>query len=334
MNRRIGWLCILLLMTALFLLSFFWLRFLKTPLVNGQQSYLLTIEEGRTAFSLVDELNHHRRLNHPWFFKQLLRFSSKSTLFQAGVYLIEPSVRPVAFLEKLSKGAVLRDNFTIVPGIRLNQLLSSLKASPYIKTSQKPLNKAGFKTHKAMLEGRFLAETYRYKAGSSDFAILVRSNASLEKALAEVWNKRDKTLPLQSPTELLIVASIIEKETGIDSERPLISAVVANRLKQNMLLQMDPTVIYGLGDNYRGKLFKDDLKSDSPYNTYRYRGLPPTPIALVSKATMVAAAHPAAVDYLYFVAAGDGSHVFSTTLEAHNQAVQRYYQSIPNSKHS
>ena len=173
-------------------------------------------------------------------------------------------------------------------------------------------------------EGQFLPDTYAFARGTLDINILSRAHQALNEALLENWSKRSEKLPLQSPYEALILASIIEKETGKAQERPLIAGVFTKRLKKGMKLQTDPTVIYGMGDNYKGNIRKKDLREDTPYNTYVHKGLTPTPISLAGKAAIHAATHPDEQGYLYFVAKGDGSHYFSKTLKEHNAAVRKY----------
>ena len=173
-------------------------------------------------------------------------------------------------------------------------------------------------------EGWFLPDTYHFPAGFTDEAFLRRAMLAMDQRLAEIWNRRTPDAPVNDPYQALILASIIEKETGVAAERAEIAGVFARRLRQGMRLQTDPTVIYGLGEVFDGNLRRRDLETDTPYNTYTRQGLPPTPIALPGVAALEAAVHPAAGDALYFVADGHGGHVFSTTLEAHNQAVRRY----------
>jgi UPF0755 protein len=174
------------------------------------------------------------------------------------------------------------------------------------------------------LEGWLFPDTYRFTPGTADIDILKRAHAVMKKRLADAWSTRDATIPLKSSYEALILASIVEKETGQASERPLIASVFMNRLKRSMRLQTDPTVIYGMGDRFDGNIRKRDLSADTPWNTYTREGLPPTPIAMPGMASLRAATHPTESDYLYFVARGDGSHEFSRTLEEHNRAVAKY----------
>jgi UPF0755 protein len=257
------------------------------------------------------------------------RFKGLASSIKAGEYEIEPGATPRTLLEKLVSGQVLLHSLTIVDGWRVAELLAALKRNPDVAVTlpdapQDLMQKLGF--DKLDPEGEFLPETYRFAAGTTDVELLRQAHAALERELESAWGGRDPTLPLHSPYELLIAASIVEKESGMPQELAKIAGLYLHRLRIGMRLQADPTVIYGLGDSYDGDLHSDDLRSDGPYNTYTRAGLPPTPIALVSAAVIRATAHPQDTDALYFVASpkDDGSHVFSATLEEQNAAVARY----------
>jgi UPF0755 protein len=258
------------------------------------------------------------------------RFKGLASSIKAGEYEIEPGTTPRTLLEKLVTGQVLLHSFTIVDGWRVADLLTALKRDPDVAvTLPDPpqaalMQKLGF--DKLDLEGEFLPETYRFAAGTPDVELLRQAHVALERELESEWADRDPTLPLHSPYELLIAASIVEKESGVPQELAKIAGLYLHRLRIGMRLQADPTVIYGLGERYDGELHSDDLRNDGPYNTYTRAGLPPTPIALVSAAVLHATAHPQDTDALYFVASpkDDGSHVFSATLEEQNAAVARY----------
>jgi UPF0755 protein len=257
------------------------------------------------------------------------RFKGLASSIKAGEYEIEPGATPRTLLEKLVSGQVLLHSLTIVDGWRVADLLAALKRNPDVAVTlpdapQDLMQKLGF--DKLDPEGEFLPETYRFPAGTPDVELLRQAHAALERELASAWAERDPTLPLQSPYELLIAASIVQKESGLPQELAKIAGLYLHRLRIGMRLQADPTVIYGLGARYDGGLHSDDLRADGPYNTYTRTGLPPTPIALVSAAVLRATAHPQDTDALYFVASprDDGSHVFSATLEEQNAAVARY----------
>lgn len=216
--------------------------------------------------------------------------------------------------------------FTIVPGWTFAQLKSNLNSAPALKhlaanmTDQTIMSYMGVGS--VSPEGEFYPDTYFYTRDTQDLVILKRAYDLMQNRLNDAWSKRSKNVPYKAPYQALIAASLIEKEAYLDTERPLISGVIVNRLNKDMILQIDPTVIFGLGVNYTGKITKENLKQDTPYNTYTRKGLPPTPIAIPSQASLDAAMQPASHDYLYFVAKGDGSHQFSTDLSDHNTAVK------------
>jgi UPF0755 protein len=222
----------------------------------------------------------------------------------------------------------------MIEGSRFQDWLKKLSEAPHLKHTLTGLTESEIAEklsipHKK-LEGLFLAETYYFTQGTSDLDILQRAHLKLNQVLDRVWQHKADHLPFRSPYEALILASIIEKETAVDDERRRIASVFLNRLKKNMRLQTDPTVIYGMGDKYHGNIRKKDLKTPTPYNTYVIRGLPPTPIATVGVASLEAVMNPETTDYLYFVASGQGGHVFSKSLSAHNRAVRNYLKQLRN----
>jgi len=255
------------------------------------------------------------------------RLAGKAQRIQAGTYRLDKPMSPLEIIDKLARGDVVFVEALFVEGSTLRQWLTQLAANPRVKQTiaGKPdadLRAALNEEHP--LEGWLFPDTYRFAPGTADIDILKRAHAAMRKRLAEAWNSRDATIPLRSSYEALILASIVEKETGQATERPLIASVFMNRLKRSMRLQTDPTVIYGMGERFDGNVRKRDLTTDTPYNTYTRDGLPPTPIAMPGAASLKAATHPVESDYLYFVARGDGSHEFTRTLEEHNRAVAKY----------
>jgi UPF0755 protein len=259
------------------------------------------------------------------------RFKGLASSIKAGEYEIEQGATPRTLLEKLVSGQVVLHSFTIVDGWRVADLLTALRHNSDVAVTLPPdVSKASLMqklgSDRSDPEGEFLPETYRFPAGTPDIELLRQAHAALERELDAAWADRDPALPLHSPYELLIAASIVQKESGLPQELAVIAGLYLHRLRIGMRLQADPTVIYGLGERYDGGLHSDDLRADGPYNTYTRTGLPPTPIALVSAAVLRATAHPQDTDALYFVASpkGDGSHVFSATLEEQNAAVARY----------
>lgn len=259
-----------------------------------------------------------------WWF----RLSGQSRLIKAGNYEIEPGSSPRRLLSKLVRGDEALQAITLVEGWTFRQVRQTLAKTEQLRQDTQGLSDAAIMQllgkPEMHPEGRFFPDTYTFGKGSSDLALLRRAMAAMDKKLAAVWQTRAANLPLQSADQALILASIVEKETGIAADQPRIAGVFANRLQRGMLLQTDPTVIYGLGAAFDGNLRKRDLQTDTPWNTYTRTGLPPTPIAMPGLRALRAAVQPAATQALYFVARGDGSSQFSATLDEHNRAVNRY----------
>ena len=257
------------------------------------------------------------------------RWKGVASAIKAGEYEVQPGMTPRDLLDKLVTGQVLLHSLTIVDGWRVQDLLAAIRRNPEVlatlpDSSADIMEKLGAPGVNA--EGQFLPETYRFAGGTTDLELLRQAHAALTRTLNAAWMGRDPAIPLHSIDQLLIMASIIEKESGLPEELPKIAGLYLHRLKIGMRLQADPTLIYGLGDSYDGSLHTVDLRADGPYNTYTRAGLPPTAIALPGAAAIEATAHPENTDALYFVASGrgDGSHVFSATLDAHNAAVVQY----------
>lgn len=251
---------------------------------------------------------------------------------QVGEYALQPGATPRELLVAMRDGKIISYRFTIVEGWNIRELRAALaKATPLKQETAQLGDGALMKAlgHDGQHpEGRFLPETYQYNRGDSDLNILKRAHGAMAKTLDQAWSERAADTPLKNKDEAVILASIVEKETGIASERPQIAGVFARRLKLGMLLQTDPTVIYGMGSNYAGNIRRQDLTTDTPYNTYTRAGLPPTPIAMPGADALRAATNPAPGDALFFVAVGDGSgrHVFTRTLDEHQSAVREYLQ--------
>jgi UPF0755 protein len=248
-------------------------------------------------------------------------------VLQAGEYLLVPGITPADFLRLLETGDVIRYRFTLVEGWTYQQVVDALYADPvlgpWLRTN---VTEASLRLAHTLLgpaEGSLLPETYIFTRRENALQVLDRAADAMNHALEEAWEQRAPDHPAKSPYELLILASIIEKETALDAERAQVSGVFVRRLQLGMRLQTDPTVIYGLGEAYDGNIRRRDLEMDTPYNTYTRSGLPPTPIAMPGRASLLAAAQPAGGDALYFVADGKGGHVFSATLEAHQRGVDK-----------
>jgi len=301
-------------------------QFLTTPLAVSDTGRIFELPAGTSYIGMVRRLQQMDLTAEAWPWQILQRLEPRQ--IKAGEYRLKPGLSPVQWLDILTRGDVIRYRFTIVEGWTFKQLLASLAADPVLGQTLNGADNADIMT---MLkrsdqhpEGWFLPETYLFNRGDNDISILVQALNAMESALTENWAGREPGLPLDDPYELLILASIIEKETGLPEERGEIAGVFVRRLDQGMRLQTDPTVIYGLGDSFDGDIRYRDLSTDTPYNTYTRDGLPPTPIAMPGRASLEAAAHPLAGSSLYFVATGDGGHYFSATLREHNAAVDRY----------
>jgi UPF0755 protein len=309
-------------------------RWYRAPLAGLTAPAIIEIAPGEPLGRVAERLAERRGLlEHPRLFAWLARRDGKAARVQAGEYLLAPGTSPAGLLDQWVEGRVLLHPVTLVEGWTTAAVLESLHANPLLKravASADPALMERLGAPGVAAEGEFFPDTYLVPKGATDLEILRLAHARLEDRLASAWLRHRADLPLATPYQALILASIIEKETGDPEERPHIAAVFVNRLRRGMRLQTDPTVIYGLGAAYDGRLHHRDLATDTPYNTYTRDGLPPTPIALAGAAALEAAVAPADSDDLYFVATGrgDGRHEFSRTLEAHNAAVARYLERL------
>jgi UPF0755 protein len=264
----------------------------------------------------------------PTLLALLARVNKAETGIKAGSYSINQGVTPLQLLEKLTQGQVTMGQMTLVEGWTFKQWRAKLDNHPDLIHETRGLTEAEIierlGLQAARLDGWLFSDTYLFDKQSSDLELLARALRSMQGKVASEWTGRAEGLPYKTPHDALVMASIVEKETGREADRTLVAAVFVNRLRKGMLLQTDPTVIYGLGDAFDGNLRKRDLQTDTPYNTYKRPGLPPTPIAMPGLASLRAALHPAASEALYFVARGDGSSEFSRTLDEHNRAVNKF----------
>ena len=305
--------------------------------VNVQSDQLLIIERGTTGNKLAGLLEKERILDNAELLSWLLKLHPELNKVKAGTYSLNGINTVEALLKLLNSGKEAQFSLTFVEGETFKTLRKRLENAPHLKqTLQGKSNDEIFGlldmdtnlnknlTERHVIDGWIYPDTYNYTPNSTDLDLLQRSVARMKKALDKAWNERDKDLPLENPYEMLILASIVEKETGIAAERPQIASVFINRLKAKMKLQTDPTVIYGMGEDYNGNIRKKDLETPTPYNTYVIDGLPPTPIAMPSEEALQAVAHPAQTEFYYFVADGTGGHKFSRNLNEHNKAVQEY----------
>ncbi|MBR9866452.1 MAG: endolytic transglycosylase MltG [Oceanospirillales bacterium] len=301
--------------------------YLDTPL-NLTQPRIVMVESGSSFNRVAGRLAADGVMEKPDWFAFFVRINKAGHLLKAGEYELVPGTTPRTLLAQLIAGKIITYNFTIIEGSTFSQLREQLKANEQIKFTLQNQSDAQLMASLGLEgqhpEGMFLADTYQFHRGMSDFDLLKRANALLLSELEKAWQERAKELPYTSAYEALIMASIVEKETALSSERPAIAGVFVQRLHKGMKLQTDPTVIYGMGDRYKGNIRRADLRRPTPYNTYAINGLPPTPIAMVGREAILAALHPEKGEWLYFVAKGDGSHQFSATLAEHNRAVKQY----------
>jgi len=304
-------------------------QFLETPLSVPAQGLTLEIKPGTGIGQLARQLQQQPGLSRPTFYLEAYaRSTGLASRLKAGEYALTPGLTPRLLLDRIVAGRVIQYSLTIVEGWTFRQLRQTLASHPKLVQTLSGLSDAEVMARLGHPgehpEGWFLPDTYHFPAGFTDEAFLRRARAAMDQRLREIWDRRAPGAPVNDPYQALILASIIEKETGVAAERVEIAGVFARRLRQGMRLQTDPAVIYGLGEVFDGNLRRRDLETDTPYNTYTRPGLPPTPIALPGIAALEAAVNPASGDTLYFVADGEGGHVFSRTLEEHNRAVRRY----------
>jgi UPF0755 protein len=302
--------------------------FSATPRALPSTPYEFRVPSGASLKTIARGLAADGVLPEGQTFWILGRLLGRATSVQAGTYRLDAPLTPVELLDKLARGDVVMVEILFVEGTTWRQWLAQLARHPQVRQTLTGKTEAEVRTlfglGEQSPEGWFFPDTYRFTPGSADVDILKRAHAAMKKRLAEAWAARDPALPLKTPYEALILASIVEKETGQAAERPAIASVFANRLRVGMRLQTDPTVIYGIGEKYDGNIRKRDLTTDTPWNTYTRDGLPPTPIAMPGAGSLRAVANPADTKFLYFVGKGNGTHEFSRSLEEHNRAVAKY----------
>lgn len=313
---------VILAVTALLLNHFIDSR-VNAPL-SIDRPLLYSVEKGQYAHFVINRLAEQGLLASPLAFKAKLKLSPDLADIKSGTYELLPGMTGTDLFSMLSYGQEKQFSLSLVEGLRWKEWLAKLNDTPHLVplSAQEASSMGPFEG--GAIEGWLLPETYNFTSGTTAREIVDRAYQSMQEYLAEQWHIRAVDLPYDTPYEALIMASIIEKETGVASERPRIAGVFVNRLRQNMRLQTDPTVIYGMGDDFDGDIRRKDLRTPTPYNTYVIKGLPPTPIAMPGKKAIDAALNPMATEELYFVAKGDGSHYFSKTLSEHNAAVRKY----------
>ena len=302
-------------------------RFLDTPL-NINTSLIFTIDSGSSFKDLNKKLKSYHILDKPYYFEFYARYSGYAKKIQSGEYQLSPGLTPIKIINIFVSGDVIQHSITLLEGWTIKDIKKEISSNTVLiknltdYSSDSLLKK--IKITESNVEGLFFPDTYYFTKGASDIELLQRAYRRGKAILEKEWESRDAGLPYKNDYDALIMASIIEKETALASERAMIAGVFVRRLKNNMKLQTDPTVIYAMGIKYDGNIRKKDLRIDSPYNTYRYSGLPPSPIALAGREAIHAALHPENDDTLYFVSKKDGSHHFSKTLYEHNKAVKKY----------
>ncbi|MCK4743806.1 MAG: endolytic transglycosylase MltG [Sulfuriflexus sp.] len=312
------------------LVAYNYKQFMTTPFsISADETIRLDVGSGRSIKSIAAELKDKGVIAQSFWLEWVARINGQARRIQAGEYEIKDTITPKQFLTMLVNGDVVQYSVTIIEGWNVTQTLQAIKNNTDLKqtldsiTASQLMKKLGLPAD-LHAEGWLFPDTYYFIRGESDVKVLLRAHKAMQANLNKAWMGRDAGLPYDTPYDALIMASIVEKETGKASERPQIAGVFVRRLRKRMKLQTDPTVIYGIGEKYDGNIRRRDLRKDTPYNTYTRKGMPPTPIAMPGLAAIEAALHPADGTALYFVAKGDGSHVFSTTLQQHNEAVIKY----------
>jgi UPF0755 protein len=310
--------------------AFFWL--VTSPLALNSERIDFHIAPGSSLRTAARDVSASGVDVHPLQLIVLARLLRVESMIKAGSYEIARGISLLELLSKLTRGDVTQTEIAFIEGWSFRQWRQRLDAHPDVRHDTKGLSDAELMrlidVAETVPEGLFFPDTYLFAKQSRDIDVLARAYRAMQRHLAREWETRASGLPYNSSRQALIMASIVEKETGRDQDRPMVAAVFVNRLRQGMLLQTDPTVIYGLGDQFDGNLRKRDLLADTPYNTYTRSGLPPTPIAMPGLASLQAALHPAQSQAVYFVARGDGSSQFSRTLDEHVQAVNRYQRGM------
>ena len=310
-------------------------RFRTTPLQISGEGFNYQVRPGTSLTAVANDLESKGILRQPLYLRALAKDLGVSNKIKAGEYLIPAGTTPEMLLERLVRGKVIEYSLTLIEGWNFDQALDAVRGHPMLVqtlpeslSTEQLMQNIGYQGQYP--EGRFFPDTYLFPRGTTDVDFLKRAYERMQRVLAEEWENRSEDLPLKTPYEALTLASIIEKETGLPEERHAVAGVFVRRLQKGMLLQTDPTVIYGMGDAYDGNIRKKDLTTDTPYNTYTRPGLTPTPICLPGRESINAALNPADGDTLYFVADGNGGHTFSRTLQEHNRAVKKYLQNRKN----
>nr|WP_211324664.1 endolytic transglycosylase MltG [Orbus hercynius] len=322
--------CILAIGTAAISAYWYLQNFAQRTIELNEPEQLFVLKRGTSIANLVKQVEQESLMTDAYLIPYLMKIHPELQGIKSGTYQLSATMTVEQFLQLLVSGKEVQFAIKFVEGKQAKEWLATLKNMPDIELTltDKSLGEVAKQLSiEGAIEGWLYPDTYHYTPGTTDVAILNRAYQKMKIALQTIWDERDEGLPYQTPYQLLIMASIIEKETGVDDERSKVSSVFVNRLKYKMKLQTDPTVIYGMGEQYKGRLTRKDLQDkENPYNTYVIYGLPPTPIAMPSLASLQAAAHPATTNYLYFVADGQGGHTFTTNYADHDKAVKAYWR--------
>ena len=327
MHRLVGF----VVLVGSLLLAWAWMQyqgFRETPLAIGPEGLVYEVPRGASLAAVALDLEARGVIDNARYLAWYGRYTGQANRIRAGEYRLEPGLDPDGLLALLVSGRTVTYGLTLIEGWNIRQVRAAVAAHPVLEHTLEDVDDAALM---ALLgrpgqhpEGRFFPDTYHFSRGTSDLDFLRRAMQAMDRELEAAWAARVADIPLETPYQALILASIIEKETGLAEERRDIAGVFARRLRLGMKLQTDPTVIYGMGERFDGNIRRADLREDTPYNTYVHKGLPPTPIAMPGREALRAAVDPAPGEALYFVSRGDGSHVFSATLEEHNAAVRKY----------
>jgi UPF0755 protein len=332
LGRVLGFVLLLVVLAAIAAAVWFWSdysRFRDAPLAVRSSGQTVEVAKGESFRDIVHDIRDAGLSRAPpLYWRALAEQLGVAGKLHAGEYALARGISARTLLENMAQGKVLQRRITLVEGWTFRQVRAALAAAPKLTQEAVRLPDAELMTKIGAAgqnpEGEFMPDTYDYVRGMSDLDVLKRAHEAMQSYVDAQWSKRDQAVPLQTPYQALILASIVEKETAQPAERPEIAGVFERRLQIGMILETDPSVIYGMGAMYDGNIRKSDLETDTPYNTYTRTGLPPTPIALPGRAAIDAVLHPAPGDALYFVARGDGTHQFSSTLAEHNRAVRKY----------
>lgn len=325
--RKIGFFTTLLILIFTIWFAIVWHHFVYIPMCGIKQITTIKVPPGTGARRLAYHLFRRGYIKHPEIFILLSRLTGDASLLKTGEYQVTRNMTARELLDNIVLGKVKQRTITFIEGWTFRQIKNTLETNPYIihtintLSDEQIMSKLGDKRHP---EGMFFPDTYFFTWGETDFEILCQAYNRMQTVLKKIWASRSKNLPYKNPYQVLIVASLIEKETALSKERPEIAGVILRRLKKRMPLQVDPTILYGLGRSYDSPLTKEDLLSHTPYNTYQHYGLPPTPIDMPSRESILAAINPSPGRTLYYVSRGDGSHVFSITYQAHREEVKKY----------